>query len=406
MTISLSPRKGRRDRRPHRRAWNTGSISALIFCFGAVALLTVFLGLVSSDSATAAPTTTTSIHLYGTAKSQVDSLTGQAGMVQAEINALDDELEQATEAYNHLSVRLDQMNVRMADLRRDLEKAQADHDRRLQKFQDRIVGVYKAGGRDQLLKMLLLSSGVEDLFTRIRVVAQLAGQDNELVENLRDSSAELDSVLKEIDEHKREELSVRREMQDQRAQIQVQLDQRQQALANIDTQIADVISQERARQAAEQERLRQSLLGILNGGQVYSGPLPQNGSAILDQLVQTAATYMGIPYVWAGDRPSTGFDCSGFTQFVFAQHGVSLPHYSGFQAQMGIPVDLADIQAGDLVAFGFPVHHVGIYVGDGLFIHAPRTGDVIKLSPLAERTNLAAVRRFPLQERTGPPAVW
>ena len=95
-------------------------------------------------------------------------------------------------------------------------------------------------------------------------------------------------------------------------------------------------------------------------------------------MVETAAAYMGIPYVWGGSKPSTGMDCSGFVRYVFKQHGVILPHYSGYQAQMGVPVDLADIQPGDLLAFGFPVHHVGIYIGDGLFIHTP--GDYVKIS--------------------------
>jgi cell wall-associated NlpC family hydrolase len=96
-------------------------------------------------------------------------------------------------------------------------------------------------------------------------------------------------------------------------------------------------------------------------------------------------------------------DCSGFVRWVLRQHGVNLPHYSGYQARMGLPVELADIQPGDVVAFGSPVHHVGIYIGDGLFIHAPRTGDVIKISKLASRRDLAAIRRFPLQPRSGPP---
>jgi cell wall-associated NlpC family hydrolase len=110
---------------------------------------------------------------------------------------------------------------------------------------------------------------------------------------------------------------------------------------------------------------------------------------------------MGIPYVWGGSRPSAGMDCSGFVRYVFKQHGVSLPHYSGYQAQMGIPVALADIQPGDIVAFGFPVHHVGIYIGDGLFIHTP--GDYVKIQKLSSRHNLSAIRRFPLKMRTGDP---
>jgi cell wall-associated NlpC family hydrolase len=405
MLTPTRSRDGRLAGRLRPRAWRHGVVLVILLCALAATLLGVFLVCFSPGSAEAAPTTTTSIRLYGTAKSQVDSLTGQAGTVQAEIDSLDDELELATENYNQLSVKLDQINVRMADLRRQLGAAQTDRVRRVQMLEERIVGVYKSGGRDQLLQMLLLADGVDDLFNRIRVISTLADQDNKLVDTLRESTDSLDSLLKEIDVHKREELSIRHEMDNQRGQIEAKLVERQSMLASLDTQIGQVIETERVRQEKEQAALRQSLLGLLNGGQQYAGPLPQNNNAVLDQFVQTAATYMGIPYVWAGDRPSTGFDCSGFTQYIFAQHGISLPHYSGYQAQMGIPVDLKDIQAGDLLAFGFPVHHVGIYIGDGLFIHAPRTGDVVKISPLAERTNLAAIRRFPLQFRVGAPVV-
>jgi cell wall-associated NlpC family hydrolase len=143
---------------------------------------------------------------------------------------------------------------------------------------------------------------------------------------------------------------------------------------------------------------------MLNGGQVYNGPLPQADDAILNQFLQTAATYIGLPYVWAGAKPSTGMDCSGYTQYVYAQHGVRLPHYSGYQAAMGIPVSYEEMRAGDLLAFGFPVHHVGIYIGDDLYIHAAGTGDTIRISRLSDRNDIAAIRRFDLQPRTGPPA--
>lgn len=379
-------------------------------------LLPVCLGLIVAAHAGAAaaapasttslpPTTTSSIYLYGEARSQVDSLTGQAGQVQAQINALDDQLEKATETYNQFQVKLDQLNVRMADLRRELQKAQSAHDARVKALEERIVGVYKNGGRDQLLRILLLADGVDDLVGRVRVVSELASQDQRLLDNLQDSTNDINAILQQIDEHKKEELAIRKQMDDQRAAIEAKLAERKSALSGISNEIAQVIERERIRQQQEQQLLRERLLGLLNGGQAYSGPLPQNSNAVLNQLVQTAAAYMGIPYVWAGDRPSTGFDCSGFTQFVYAQHGVDLPHYSGYQAQMGVPVDLKDIQAGDLVAFGFPVHHVGIYIGDGLFINAPRTGDVVKIEPLAGRNNLSAVRRFVLTERVGPPAV-
>jgi cell wall-associated NlpC family hydrolase len=67
---------------------------------------------------------------------------------------------------------------------------------------------------------------------------------------------------------------------------------------------------------------------------------------------------------------------------------------------MGIPVDPSDMQPGDLLAFGFPVHHGGIYIGDGLYIHTPRE---VKISRLSARNDLAAIRRFPIELRVGPP---
>jgi len=119
--------------------------------------------------------------------------------------------------------------------------------------------------------------------------------------------------------------------------------------------------------------------------------------------VETAAAYLGIPYQWGGKRPSTGFDCSGLTKWIYAQHGVELAHWSRDQSEMGAPVDPSAIKTGDLVAFGNPVHHVGIYVGDGNFIHAPRTGDVVRIQSLSTRKDLSAVRRFPLVARVDAP---
>jgi cell wall-associated NlpC family hydrolase len=89
----------------------------------------------------------------------------------------------------------------------------------------------------------------------------------------------------------------------------------------------------------------------------------------------------GRPYRWAASGPGS-FDCSGFTMFVYAQVGVSLPHSSRAQISSGQRVSRASMQPGDLVFFGRPIHHVGIYVGDGMFIHSPRTGDVVSVDPL------------------------
>jgi cell wall-associated NlpC family hydrolase len=93
------------------------------------------------------------------------------------------------------------------------------------------------------------------------------------------------------------------------------------------------------------------------------------------RVIGTALQYMGVPYVYGGSSPS-GFDCSGFVQFVYAQAGISLPRTADIQYEVGTPIDKSDLQAGDLVFFAgdyVNVSHVGIYLQDGEFIHASTT---------------------------------
>ena len=114
-------------------------------------------------------------------------------------------------------------------------------------------------------------------------------------------------------------------------------------------------------------------------GSVTGGGLP---SERYSAAVGIAEKYLGVKYVWGGASPS-GFDCSGLVMYVYAQVGVSLPHYTGAQWAMGVPVAYSDLQPGDLVFFD-GLGHVGLYIGGGEFIHAPHTGDVVRIDSLSE----------------------
>jgi cell wall-associated NlpC family hydrolase len=97
--------------------------------------------------------------------------------------------------------------------------------------------------------------------------------------------------------------------------------------------------------------------------------------------------YLGVPYLWGGADPITGFDCSGLTMYVYAQLGIQLTHYTGSQFYEGAPVPRWDLQPGDLVFFEPSPRgpqHEGMYIGGGEFIQAPHTGDVVKISSLSE----------------------
>jgi hypothetical protein len=110
------------------------------------------------------------------------------------------------------------------------------------------------------------------------------------------------------------------------------------------------------------------------------------------QAIAIATKYLGTPYRWGGTDPKTGLDCSGFTQLVFKQLGIDLPRTSGAQAQTGTAVSsLRAAQPGDLLFFGSPVHHVGIYIGDNKMIDAPHSGDKVKIQSVYETPS--AIRR-------------
>lgn len=114
--------------------------------------------------------------------------------------------------------------------------------------------------------------------------------------------------------------------------------------------------------------------------------LPTNGT-VGGKAVQLAMQYLGVPYLWGGEDPLTGFDCSGFTKYVYAQLGIELTHYTGSQFYEGVRVPPWALQPGDLVFFEPSARgpqHEGMYIGGGKFIQAPHTGDVVKISSLSQ----------------------
>ena len=138
-----------------------------------------------------------------------------------------------------------------------------------------------------------------------------------------------------------------------------------------------------------------------SGARMPRSPAP---TAAASRVLGTADRYVGVPYVWGGSTPS-GFDCSGFTKYVFAKNGIGLPRTSREQARVGdgVPLDFDAMRPGDLLLFAEPgeaVSHVAIYVGSGRIIHASSAmGEVSYLDLDGNRgawyvQNLVAVRRM------------
>lgn len=123
-------------------------------------------------------------------------------------------------------------------------------------------------------------------------------------------------------------------------------------------------------------------LTLVQGELPSRGAVSSKGQAVVD----VAKQYLGIPYKYGGSSPQTGFDCSGFVKYVYAQLGVNLNRVAADQMSNGIWVDKSNLMPGDIIGFynsSGSITHVGIYVGNGMMIHSPQTGDVVKYESVA-----------------------
>ena len=136
-----------------------------------------------------------------------------------------------------------------------------------------------------------------------------------------------------------------------------------------------------------------------------------SGATLGQRAVVLAEQFLGIPYRWGGASPLTGFDCSGLTMYVYAQLGIPLTHYTGSQFHEGVPVPPQALAPGDLLFFdGNPPQHEGMYIGDGSFIHAPHTGDIVRISSLFDTryalSYVGAVRPYAAGASSSPLPSW
>ncbi|MEO7259834.1 MAG: NlpC/P60 family protein [Jatrophihabitantaceae bacterium] len=133
-------------------------------------------------------------------------------------------------------------------------------------------------------------------------------------------------------------------------------------------------------------------LASVAAGPMTPAPPVRSASSGAGAAISAARAQLGKPYSWGGSGPGS-FDCSGLTAWAWRAGGVGLPHNAAAQRGSGTSVGRSDLQPGDLVFFGSPAYHVGLYIGDGMMIHAPTTGDVVKVSPLSYMSDYSGAVR-------------
>ena len=157
----------------------------------------------------------------------------------------------------------------------------------------------------------------------------------------------------------------------------------EQELADNQATLADLKAEEERQAAAQQAEQAALLEDLARTPQLEevsdSTEVSPEGQSQAQQIILSTKDFLGVPYVWGGTTPN-GFDCSGLMQYVFAKHGVTIPRVSQAQQASARNIPLSELRAGDLVFWGQPAYHVGLYIGDGYFIHAPQPGEVVKIT--------------------------
>jgi cell wall-associated NlpC family hydrolase len=295
----------------------------------------------------------------------------QARSVKAQIDRLDTRVEIAAERYNEASSR-------HAELVRQKRTATAKYNKikKRQKVVTKHLSVransmYREG-RDGFLSVLLGADSFEEFATTWDVLKDLNVDDARAIAELKVLRAEADKARDEVAAKERQASRQVKVMRANKNSILRQLAARKRKLRGLEAEISRLEAAEQARRAASAGRWVNS-----GGGQHFPPPT----RAPRSEVVSIAKRYLGARYVWGAAGPNT-FDCSGLMLYVYRQVGVRLPHSSRAQIHYGQRVSRSDLQPGDLVFFGSPIHHVGMYVGGGMYLHAPHSGSYVQISPM------------------------
>ncbi|MFN8108840.1 MAG: NlpC/P60 family protein [Thermoleophilia bacterium] len=339
---------------------------------------------------------------------QTGTVSGKRAAVEAlqsKLDAISSDAERATEAYNgavyHLQVAKDRIRQNTDLIHTSQQKLQTSRTR----LADRLRSIY-ASPPPTLVQVVIDSGSVTDAMDSVAMFQRISQQDGATVDGIKKDLTQLATARVQLVKDQADAKTQTDEASKRRSEVLANLNRERDLLssAKADLRHALVVQHQQELAAIQQQKAalaqQQAAANAQSGTPTSDGTTPQTSAGVAAPgsgagnaaVVAIAERYLGTPYVWGGAAPG-GFDCSGLASYVYAQIGISMPHYTGAIFSMFPQVSYNDLQAGDLVFFHSDHSHMGIYIGNGQFIHAPHTGDVVKISSLAEHGDFSGAVR-------------
>lgn len=303
--------------------------------------------------------------------------------IEQNIENLDNQIEnvmsQTEKNKNEIKKTTDEIKAAESDLK----KSQLDIEKEQQLFAKRIRAIY-INGQSGYIDVILQSKGFGDFISRVENVKSIMDMDKKITNDIKSKQTELNSKKEKLTaENKRltvlndENFSKLKKLQSDKAE---------------QTKLIAEAKKQRTINTAQINIALNQVKEIRSSVPKYT---PSRGADSIssNSVIAYASNFLGTPYLWGGTT-TAGFDCSGFTQYVYRHFGIQLGRTTYDQINDGYSVSRDQLQPGDLVFYGqggSPTH-MGIYIGNGMYIHSPRTGDVIKISPY-NRSDYITARR-------------
>jgi peptidoglycan DL-endopeptidase CwlO len=298
----------------------------------------------------------------------------QAASVGAQISALNTKAEIAAENYNRAAFRYSKLTSEVHTTQSKLSQIHTRMGKLQTRLDTRADHMYRTGPLG-FLEVLLNAKTFDDFNTSWDLLTNMSNRDAATVSDLRQTKRESEVAYMTLRRSQTAAAQQKAQMASNKSAVEDKLSQRRTLLNGINAQIRSLIAAQQAAEAAA-ARARYASSG---GGSSWVDPggSPPSQLARGAKVVWWAKSRLGCDYVWAASGPST-FDCSGLAMWCYDKVGVSLPHSSAEQINNGSRVSRSSLEPGDLVFFGSPIHHVGIYVGGGQMIEAPYTGAQVR----------------------------